>query len=100
MSSGSGGSSGGLFVSGPAFGGNGLGTQLFGAKEEDPLPDEDDESAPPPPDSDSDEADAEEIDDPESDAESEESVLAAPANVPSSSSPWLAAPAYKPAYYL
>ena len=95
-------SSGGLFGAAPAFGG-GLGSRLFSSEESDPPLDEEDEDAPPPPDSDT-EDEADDQVDAESDIDSlsssEGSVLAAPANVPSSSSPWLAAPFYKPAYYL
>lgn len=90
----------GLFGAAPAFGKSDFGSKLFSNESEPPLDDED-EDAPPPPDSDSeDENDDPEETNSEDDFGSEVSVLAAPANVPSSSSPWLAAPAYEPAHYL
>lgn len=97
----SGSTSGGLFGSGPGFGEDGLGTQLFGSQE-GPLLDEDDEDSPPPPESESEEDEDLSGSDSESDSDaaSDTSVFAAPSTVPTPSSPWHAAPAYEPAYYL
>lgn len=73
--------------------GTGLGSQLFGASS---APEENTTDAPPPSDSDPEDSES----DSDSDSKSSASILAAPAQTPSTSSPWLAAPAYTPPLFL
>ncbi|EJD07484.1 uncharacterized protein FOMMEDRAFT_137786 [Fomitiporia mediterranea MF3/22] len=88
---------GGLFGAAPSFGGSGLGTQLFGSSEPtSELQGENDDAAPPPPESEPEDSD----EDSDSEAESTPSVLAAPTQKPSSTSPWSSIPSYTPAFYL
>ena len=97
--------SGGLFGGTPSFGASpassGLGNKLFGSsqdkeeEEEGIASEEADDETPPP--SDSEDSDSDNDSD-DSESESEKSVLAAPASTPASSSPWSAAPSYKPLY--